>query len=343
MFGFIAIIAFVIAWNAGGWWWLLAIFIGLGWIGSKGEKGAKKQEKSAAPLKPLMSGDGKKKTEIPDGVNDRIAMLTEVCARFSGTDFYVAELIPEKRLENALKHYPLENGNGSKVIALIDTTVMGSADNGMLIHNQGLSWKNWILPSKITSLKWKEFEELAISVKGTKIHFGNDAVFETAASQFGAEKTFGLLSDIGKLVEYWPSQSSQSKTQKETAPENETWQDRVKRLTSPSEKVLIDINRASFEDLLSLPGIGAAEAKLIQDRRESLPFQSLDSLVDFLGLKPHKADQLKDRVIFSEPDIKPVRQDPTSPQVNTQGRPNDLAPPASPAPLQPAPGRRVID
>ncbi len=95
----------------------------------------------------------------------------------------------------------------------------------------------------------------------------------------------------------------------------------------------IDINSADYDLLLELPGIGAAEAKMILGKRAAGDhFSELDELADFLGLKPHKTERLRNRVVFMK---KPSRQAQSS----------DSAPytdsPASP--LAQRSGGRVID
>ncbi|MDR0578430.1 MAG: helix-hairpin-helix domain-containing protein [Candidatus Accumulibacter sp.] len=63
---------------------------------------------------------------------------------------------------------------------------------------------------------------------------------------------------------------------------------------------LIDVNVADYDELLTLPGIGAAEAKMIlAERATGRNFSSLSELSEFLNLKPHKTEQLKGRVTFS--------------------------------------------
>lgn len=292
MFGFITIIAFVIAWNTGGWWWLLAIFIGLAWIGSKGEKEAKKQEKSTAPLDSNAltpkSGDAQKQTEILDGVYDRIAMLTEICARFSGSDFYVAELIPRNKLLNATKSYPAPSDG--KIIALIDATVMGSAENGMAISEHGISWHNdWTTDSKITTMQWRNLADKAIETSGPfDVQIGDGNKFNTSGCGFERHSIINLLREL----------------QGATSHLNPAIQRPAETKSSPSAFDLVDINTADSDHLISLPGLNAAEAMMILERRASGGhFYSLDEFSDFLSLKPHKVEQLRNRVVFWTPDV----------------------------------------
>jgi hypothetical protein len=66
-----------------------------------------------------------------------------------------------------------------------------------------------------------------------------------------------------------------------------------------AQEQVVDINTASREELLTLPGIGAAEAGLILKRTQSgQSFGSLDELGEYLQLKPHKTSQLRGKVCF---------------------------------------------
>jgi TPR repeat protein len=69
---------------------------------------------------------------------------------------------------------------------------------------------------------------------------------------------------------------------------------------------VVDINSADYDALLGLPGIGAAEAKMIlAERATGHSFSSPGELAEFLNLPPHKAAQLQGRVRFSAGAPKP--------------------------------------
>lgn len=307
MFGFFTIVAFVIAWKAGGWWWLIAIVMGLAWYG-------KRQQEKPQPKDPPLS------VNQPE-TNDWVIMLTEICSNYSASDFFVSELIPEPKLKNATKSYPLPDGG--KPIALIDTTIFGGAGDGMLIGEHGISWHNLATETKVSSLRWKEFSATTLSIDGSDIKFGDIGVFDAAG--LGKEKVIELLKAIQVgYADYRKHANSHP--------------------TNGKDKVEIDINRASFDDLLSLPGVGAAEAKMIIARRESIAFQSLDDLSNFIGLKPHQADQLRGRVIFTGPDPLPTRDNSTPQRGNNQDSSKMPEPPVIPEPSRPGgQGGRVID
>jgi len=331
MLGFLTIVAFVIAWNAGGWWWLIAIVMGLVWGGKQEEK----KKAVAAPNQPVVvaepnstptsadpTGDARNPTEQLSNVNDWVIQLTEICANYSAGDFYVAELIPEQKLNNAKRTYPLPGGG--KPVALIDTTLVGAADDGMLIGEHGVSWHNLATETKVSSLRWRDFLTTTLLLDGSKIKFGEIGVFNTTGNGLGKEKILELL---GAIQVGYANYSNRVKP----GPKN----------NNLAEKVSIDVNHASYDDLLSLPGIGAAEAKMIMERRASHPFSSVNDLADFLDLKPHKADQIKNCVIFSAPDRQPAIKTPESPPAIIQAPDHDAPPPAVAKPVTSNRGRMI--
>ena len=71
-------------------------------------------------------------------------------------------------------------------------------------------------------------------------------------------------------------------------------------LTKPSDKQLIDINRATLEELDTLPGIGPATAKSILDYRErNGAFKTIDDLTQVPGIKQSRLDAIADLITLS--------------------------------------------
>ena len=59
---------------------------------------------------------------------------------------------------------------------------------------------------------------------------------------------------------------------------------------------LININTASMEQLITLPGIGRAKAQAIIEYRELHPFSSTDEIMNVSGIKGNSFDKIKDRI-----------------------------------------------
>ncbi len=59
----------------------------------------------------------------------------------------------------------------------------------------------------------------------------------------------------------------------------------------------IDINAANIHQLMSLPGIGEARAKLIIDRRTKRPFRSKEEIILIKGIGPKQYQQLKELIV----------------------------------------------
>jgi len=249
--------------------------------------------------------------------------LTEICSRYSGNDYYVAELIPPHKLGHAVETYPVPGGGRGRgrVIALFDATVFGSAKNGMAIGTKGISWHN-IAETKSESMTWDDFSKVrVIRLKNDNVLLvhGIPAIsceFNMGACGFDKNKAVELLKTIQSG--YSQREELQSKPRPNLA-----------------DKV-VDIPSASYEELLALPGIGAAEANILLKHHEyGQNLGSIDEMADLLNLKPHIAARLKDRVGFSK--SKPQSHVPETPATPATATPT---PPFRPN----VPGRgRTID
>jgi competence ComEA-like helix-hairpin-helix protein len=71
----------------------------------------------------------------------------------------------------------------------------------------------------------------------------------------------------------------------------------VKQKASSSRKkgpaALVDVNRASFEELKEIPGVGPSYAQHIIDERRKKPFERVEDLTRVPGIKERKLDSLR--------------------------------------------------
>lgn len=127
--------------------------------------------------------------------------LFQICVKFTAQNYYVGDVIPEKKLANARKRYPIPDQE--RVVALIDTTVFGSAKAGLAIGETGLYWRNATTKTKQTYMSWREFAGAPIVAKGIlspRIEIGEDSVIELSGSAMGKQDVVRLLSAIQHAV-----------------------------------------------------------------------------------------------------------------------------------------------
>ena len=116
--------------------------------------------------------------------------------------FFVGDNIPERKLENALAHFPVDPT--MQVLALIDCTIMGSCKCGMAITERGLIWKNdWTTRSSETSLTWDDFLARKHEIKLEKhdILFGKGSRLNMAGASMKKMDAFHLFIALIHLLE----------------------------------------------------------------------------------------------------------------------------------------------
>jgi len=112
--------------------------------------------------------------------------IIDICQKFSKNDksFTIHDNIPATKKANAIQHYPVDKND--QVLALLDSTVFGSAKNGLAIGLKGIYWKNdWSTSTKKNFLSWKELYEnkSQFLIKSGKLSFGNDCVVDLICCQ----------------------------------------------------------------------------------------------------------------------------------------------------------------
>jgi len=115
--------------------------------------------------------------------------------------FFWGSNIPINKIDHARKKMGFSAKD--KVYILIDNTVFGSADNGMVICSSGLYWhNNWAArdTSQINRLDWNEFSAVTIkSEKDHQISFGSGINYDTSVGM-NIKTTIRLLSKLNKLI-----------------------------------------------------------------------------------------------------------------------------------------------
>ncbi|MDQ0090959.1 hypothetical protein J2T12_004385 [Paenibacillus anaericanus] len=132
-------------------------------------------------------------------------VITNICANYSGPDYYVADKIPKKKLRNA--QAALSIPVHEHVVMLVDATVFGSCKNGLAVTNNGVYWKNdWLTATDHTYLSWGDFVRVDISWQRNvtsstsyiELGFGNN--FNMDGSLFKKELLVQILQQLQKYI-----------------------------------------------------------------------------------------------------------------------------------------------
>lgn len=269
-------------------------------------------------------------SRTPYGDNEWIGKLTTICSQYSAPDYFVGAFIPNEKLERANQEYPLEGGETA--IALIDTTFFGSASNGMLIGEKGISWKFPFSPQNISTMTWAECsghmdaiswnrkEESYLKAAGFPICDG--LIIPATAIGRKLEPLLRQICQVYKDVfenrEVFNLHADNSSTALRE-PDNII----IPEVLELSQFNINDVLTADFDALLNLPGIGAAEAKIIINHRLlNGPFESMNELETVLSLKPHIVDRLRPIVAFSTVTKKPPEAQLSQPTATTRSDPS---------------------
>ena len=68
---------------------------------------------------------------------------------------------------------------------------------------------------------------------------------------------------------------------------------------APSSSSLVNINKASKEELMSLPGIGERKAEAIIKYRDSKSFSNIEDIMNISGIKEAAFNKIKDKICIN--------------------------------------------
>ena len=136
------------------------------------------------------------KTEILDH-----GLAIEVVRGFSSEDYYDYGNIPSTKLDNAIQSYPVDRNDTP--MALIDATVFGSAQNGMVVGLRGVYWNNGFSSaiSKENFLSWQELGRSSSDVAAarSKVILKQGYEFDMAGSSMKPRILANLLNELRAL------------------------------------------------------------------------------------------------------------------------------------------------
>ncbi|MBU3130642.1 DUF4339 domain-containing protein [Clostridium tagluense] len=102
-----------------------------------------------------------------------LSLIETICRGYATRDICVLEDIPEKKLQNAVKYFPISSAKRTYV--LYDSTVFKGCKHGIAVCDNGVVYKNdWMYdPPNYKHFKWEEFAKLNIYIKNDYIYFGD--------------------------------------------------------------------------------------------------------------------------------------------------------------------------
>lgn len=126
--------------------------------------------------------------------------LKNICERYTSKGYFVGNTIPESKLNNARMNFPIPPKD--EVIALIDTTVMGTCKVGLAICSDGIRWKNdWTQETRKNYLVWNEFNQIKIATNGLyNVQLGNGNFFNTSGGSMKKAIIVNLLNEIQEFL-----------------------------------------------------------------------------------------------------------------------------------------------
>ncbi|WP_447976624.1 helix-hairpin-helix domain-containing protein [Candidatus Nitrospira bockiana] len=93
--------------------------------------------------------------------------------------------------------------------------------------------------------------------------------------------------------------------------------------TRPSPRPMpakVDLNRASLEDLQTLPGVGPVLAQRMVERRRQAPFVHVEDLLDVKGIGKKRLEHLRPLIVVGARGSKTAKPGSNDPNAKREGR-----------------------
>ena len=166
--------------------------------------------------------------------------LLAVVNTYSSRDYYKYGSIPPEKIKTAIQYYPVDLDDTP--LALIDSTVFGSAKCGLVIGLKGLYWRNdWTTKSDRSFLSWGELAEKSDDMYTTRhgVQLTSGCEFNLSGSSMNKNVLVNLLSNIIDLYKKISQPGKQSL-------EKENTQDTQKSIDYDRSPLRVSSDNAAF-------------------------------------------------------------------------------------------------
>ncbi|WP_202932799.1 hypothetical protein [Shewanella sp. SE1] len=128
--------------------------------------------------------------------------VLEILQNFHSDGLFVAPNIPSKKAKNASACYGMPAS--VNIYAIVDSTVFGSAKNGLAFTSEGLFWKNdWTTTSAKNQMSWEELINTSQehAVDGSELLLGQGCAFGMAGSGMKPAVLLKLLEKLAQKIQ----------------------------------------------------------------------------------------------------------------------------------------------
>ncbi|MGG7093846.1 hypothetical protein ACN0IJ_09400 [Shewanella indica] len=128
--------------------------------------------------------------------------VLEILQNFHSDGLFVAPNIPSKKAKNASACYGMPAS--VNIYAIVDSTVFGSAKNGLAFTSEGLFWKNdWTTTSAKNQMSWEELINTSQehAVDGSELLLGQGCAFGMAGSGMKPAVLLTLLERLTQKIQ----------------------------------------------------------------------------------------------------------------------------------------------